>query len=514
MSLLFDALDRVLTDPRSAPRWHSLTAALNATRDPATRQSILERIKAASENDPQAEILRLSFLAGATGERQFEIAAARRTLQLVPPDPDRLAAAMSFQWLSALQYSQGREDFAAALAAGQVPDMAMLLAREAEAALPNDMVSRTSDEIERVALVTPYIGHQFHTPSLMAISQAELLAREGRKVHIFSAQELIPPDSSMYRGDARDLVLAPLDVAAWRERLPAGVALTLADNRFGMRGRWRNLLAAVAGFDPDAVMLVGLYSALASALYARRPVVGLSVNSVAPVAPVDVWLAGEPQPARRMAWGPPIPAPHATYHSYRIARSRHKFQVSRASLGLPESAVVLVTAGFRLEHEIKPDWADRMQDILSNNANAILLLVGGSGRIPAALSRIPPNRIRALATRDDVPGILRCCDIYLNPPRMGGGFSVLEAMAEGVPVITLSGSDGGDKLGEAALPDMDAYMKRLTELLESAELRRVAGAELRKRFDEVFDIDASGPALLRAFGTAADLARIRLKATA
>jgi len=71
-------------------------------------------------------------------------------------------------------------------------------------------------------------------------------------------------------------------------------------------------------------------------------------------------------------------------------------------------------------------------------------------------------------------------------------------------------SDGGDKVGDFALSDMNAYMERLAALTEDSALRKEMGESLRQRFAEHFDIEASGPALLAACRQASTLARDRL----
>ena len=62
-------------------------------------------------------------------------------------------------------------------------------------------------------------------------------------------------------------------------------------------------------------------------------------------------------------------------------------------------------------------------------------------------------------------------------------------------------------------PDMDAYLERLAALTANPGLRRETGQALRRRFDERYDLEASGPALVAACRQAADLARARLKAS-
>lgn len=510
MTLLRDALDRTLQEPQCARRWHALRAIWRGTRDQAARRSILDTLDTLPDGDTRSDILRLTFLADASGEPRFEDAAAARVLAQEPVDADRVATFMAYRWLSALQGIEGRAEFVADLAAGLLPEMAGRLMHTASLLLPPDFVARVPDEIQRVAVVVPYVGHRFHTPSVMAVEQCAVLAHEGRQVHVFSAQELMPPDAALFRGDGRELVLPPLNAKAWAGILPAGAGMTISDSRFSLSGRWRNLMPALAAFDPDVVLLVGLYSPLAAALYTVRPVIGISVNTVAPIAPLDLWLTGDSAAERREVWGGVFPSPHPLYHPYRVKRSNMNSPLTRAALGIDASAVVWVTAGFRLEREIRGEWASRMLQLMARHPDVVWLLVGGEGRLPRALQQALPGRVRALETRNDLPAIFRCCDIYVNPPRMGGGFSVAEAMADGLPVTAFAGSDGGDKVGDLALPDMDAYMARLAALTEDPGLRSEMGQALRQRFDKRFDVEASGPALLAALRQAADLARARL----
>ena len=509
MTLLLDALARTLQEPECATRWHTLMSIWLDTADQEARRAVLEALASMVDGELRGDVLRLTFLAGATGESRFENAAADRVLAAEPVDPDRLAALMAYQWLSALQNLEGRTEFIAALCAGRLPEMARRLTASASLLLPPDLLPRAADAIERVAVVVPYVGHQFHTPSMMAVEQSAVLARSGCKVHIFSAQELMPPDGPLFRGDGRKLALPPLSASAWAKILPACVSMTVSDSRFSLPGRWRNLMPVLAGFDPDLVLLVGLFSPLASALHSVRPVAAISVNSVAPIALVDVWLTADPQPECREVWGGVFAPPQPVYHPYRVRPSRQQWPVTRAALGLTQANVVWVTAGFRLQHEIKGEWANRMLQLMSRHPQVVWLLIGGDGTLPQGLRHAEPNRVRALRTRNDLPGIFRCSDIYVNPPRMGGGLSVAEAMAEGLPVTAFAGSDGGDKVGELALADMDAYAERLSALTESRELRRNAGEALRRRFAERYDLEASGPSLLAACREAASLAAAR-----
>ena len=150
--------------------------------------------------------------------------------------------------------------------------------------------------------------------------------------------------------------------------------------------------------------------------------------------------------------------------------------------------------------------------MLLAHPNCVWLLLGGPGSLPPALAHLPAERLRLVPHQSsNIRGWLRCADIYLNPNRIGGGFSVAEAMAEGLPTLALSDSDGGAKLGPHAVPDMPTYLTRLRALMASASLRQQIGQTLRTRFASTLDMAQSGPALLAACQRAQQLGQQRLE---
>jgi hypothetical protein len=82
-------------------------------------------------------------------------------------------------------------------------------------------------------------------------------------------------------------------------------------------------------------------------------------------------------------------------------------------------------------------------------------------------------------------------DIYLNPPRVGGGGTVALAMEQGVAVASLDSGDGGDKLGTLAAANLDAYFAQAARWIADPAARREAGAALKRRFHERFDLSGA-----------------------
>ena len=50
--------------------------------------------------------------------------------------------------------------------------------------------------------------------------------------------------------------------------------------------------------------------------------------------------------------------------------------------------------------------------------------------------------------QEDVLAVNECCDVYLNPRRIGGGTSGAAALYKGLPVVTLNYGDVGVGAGE------------------------------------------------------------------
>ena len=270
--------------------------------------------------------------------------------------------------------------------------------------------------------------------------------------------------------------------------------------------------ARIAEFDPDVILFCGFYSPLAAALYNYRPVLGLNVHAMAPLSPVDVWLSSREAGQQELPslWKHQATPPVEWEHPYRIKRTEQHWTLTRTELGIEPNAVVWITVGGRLEHEISGPWAERVANVFANDPGITWLLVGGHGTLPAALTSLAGPRLKVLGSRDDVGGLLQLSDIYVNPLRMGGGFSVAEAMAEGLPVVSFADSDGGDKLGAYAVPDLEQYLLQLRCLSGGEALRQEVGHALRTRFKERLDLAQSKPSLVAALNKAVELARLRL----
>lgn len=159
----------------------------------------------------------------------------------------------------------------------------------------------------------------------------------------------------------------------------------------------------------------------------------------------------------------------------------------RSQMGIPEEAILIVTAGLRLGKEISAAWGRLMVDLLNREKEVYWLLIGHDPAQPLpALSA--HDRIRAVPPVTDLEAWFAGADIYANPPRLGGGASVAIAMEQGLPIASLADSDGGDKLANLAMTSIEQYFAQLVEWIRVPDTRRKAGEAMKDRFYHDLDI--------------------------
>ena len=170
---------------------------------------------------------------------------------------------------------------------------------------------------------------------------------------------------------------------------------------------------------------------------------------------------------------------------------------ARHDLGLAEGVVTWVTSGTRLAQEVSSEWLQAVLGTLARHPDCRWLIVGRGHDQVAGLPAAHPQILRR-EFDDQLPSLFKACDIYLNPPRLGGGHSVVTAMAQGLPVLSLRDSDGGDKLGPAACNDLADYFQALERLAGDSAARAQLGRQARERYLETLDLGAGAAGLVQA----------------
>lgn len=177
-----------------------------------------------------------------------------------------------------------------------------------------------------------------------------------------------------------------------------------------------------------------------------------------------------------------IPGAGVALERYRTAsRSRSDM---RAELGIPEDAVVFLSIGElnrNKNHTVLLRALHQLQD------PQLHLVIAGTGALMVELASQAEklgiaDRVHILGFRTDVPELLHMADVFCFPSKREGlGFTAIEAMAAGLPLITsnrhgiLDYSKDGIT-GFACDPeDAEAFADAMRTLAADGTLRRTMG---------------------------------------
>lgn len=125
-----------------------------------------------------------------------------------------------------------------------------------------------------------------------------------------------------------------------------------------------------------------------------------------------------------------------------------KFRYKRSDYKLKGSDFIIVTVGKRLASELTREMADEVTKILYRHSKMKWLIVG-SAVFPYEKKYkdlIKKKQIIPWGYEKDLPSLYQICDVYLNPDRVGGGWSTAWAIGCELPVVATDFSNDSSQL--------------------------------------------------------------------
>lgn len=111
---------------------------------------------------------------------------------------------------------------------------------------------------------------------------------------------------------------------------------------------------------------------------------------------------------------------------------------NRSEFGLKEDDFIIAIVGNRLDSDITKDMVHIINHILEISHNIHLVFIGEIHKLTSIKEE---NRVSYLGFQPDLIGVLSLFDLFINPPRKGGGTGAYWALYNSVPVITLDNCD-------------------------------------------------------------------------
>lgn len=200
---------------------------------------------------------------------------------------------------------------------------------------------------------------------------------------------------------------------------------------------------------------------------------------------------------------------------------RRTREEAKAELGLPASAIVLLTVAHAYKYEPidEVDFLDLVTPVLASHADTLLFAIGPSGHRWRRAARRWSDRVRVPGPQSDLQLYYEACDIYLDSYPVSSVTSLLEAASLGVPAVTLCPyGPGGDVLcaEDVGLDDLetragtpDRFTAMVEEMVVDAGLRSRTGAATADRIIAAHDPERWTAAIESLFRRLADVAPTR-----
>ena len=150
-----------------------------------------------------------------------------------------------------------------------------------------------------------------------------------------------------------------------------------------------------------------------------------------------------------------------------------EFPALRENFGLLPEHFVYLVVGTRLQYELNSDFIDVCKTLICSDDDTRIIFAGTPELVLDSFfdeKFTTEKRVQNIGFQNDLPGISRMCDCYLNPQRTGGGTSSQTAIVNGLPVVT---RDEGHI--SAVVPEQrrhaswDTYVDYAVELRESRD---------------------------------------------
>ena len=162
--------------------------------------------------------------------------------------------------------------------------------------------------------------------------------------------------------------------------------------------------------------------------------------------------------------------------------------ITKGMLGIAESSFLIAVVGYRLADEITKDFLEMLEEVLQENMHVAFW--GKFCKYEEKIRDYPNLKKKSsyFGVCDDILSRMEVSDLYLNPVRKGGGTSCVEAMFQGVPVVTVNYGDVSVNAGkEFCVENYREMQEKILRYCQDNEYYTVMSDKAKKRAEALLD---------------------------
>lgn len=176
--------------------------------------------------------------------------------------------------------------------------------------------------------------------------------------------------------------------------------------------------------------------------------------------------------------------------------------LNRKELGCVADSFIIAVIGARLTTELDERFIKMIEPVLYKGAYVLIIGEMNNYEQMCINNSIFKQKTIYLGMQDDVLAILDNVDLYVNPDRIGGGTSVIEAMYKAIPAVTLDHGDVALGAGEEFWVHSYAEMtEKIIKYMNDIDYYNMMSKKAKERANYMLDSDGAFTDIIREFET-------------
>ena len=319
-----------------------------------------------------------------------------------------------------------------------------------------------------IFLVTAQFLSLNHGPTKTALDRCETLQNLGYEVILINTAELLShhkaiPFFDMRQGNYLEEYSNTNSINYYEKNIP----FFQCSNSMPNINEMVNIFLIINEYKPQMILSIGSYNVTADLASALVPVGMIAtVPSNLPITACQFHITGKQITEQDINNVKQFGFSKKNLIQSRFTSSFKKqtTNLTRTQLNLPEDKFILALIGGRLTYEATPEFLDAILTTVEFNTHIVFIgQYNNYDEITKTHSLLKENSTN-LGHQSDVLAVLECCDLYLNPPRTGGGTSAVEALSKGVPVISYKSGDVYLSVGDTfGVDSQEEYIDKIKQ---------------------------------------------------
>ncbi|OOB77672.1 MAG: hypothetical protein BEN19_00325 [Epulopiscium sp. Nuni2H_MBin003] len=341
----------------------------------------------------------------------------------------------------------------------------------------------TPDENTIVIIVQQFLSH-FHAPTARVDSYATILQRYlNKKVILVITQEL-PKHTEMFVDSAQSNTEDTFN--GFREMKLFSGEMILSyqpDNSNYNLYEMLKTIEFIYRQKPELVLIVGERSIIGDICGNFTKVAIDTLSSAIPICMTKNILVDEYmlRDKARRAYFEHKKKNFITKRLPKFNYNKLMIPAIKQEYGVDPDCFAIALVGNRLALELTPEYTKMLKDILKIDSRVHFVIIGEFEKYTYFYNNLDIlENSTLLGYQKRLKRALSMCDLYLNPPRQGGGMTAVMALSERVPVVTLPECDVEMNIGSDFTAQLEEYVDIVRKYITDKEFYKYKLKDIEK----------------------------------